>query len=208
MSDRVDAETYWATKRGADWLGIYQASVDKPWRLPFAAALAQLAPFTSALDLGCHCGVLVPALETASPDVQVYGVDINIDAVQAAKRFHPRHLFLHDSLFDWLPFAVAHGRRWDIVVSSTCLAYMPPLHLPAVVADLTRLAHKGVVLQEPIATPRWPAGRSPIDIVEWRHDYVSVFLGLGWQCVSVAPQNMETTRPSAVMQFVPGKDDV
>jgi len=193
------AETFWRSHHGDFWLARYAESTFNPSRQPLGAALRAAAPYHTALDLGCNCGVLVPWLETHGTEVAITGVDVNHQAVAYAKKIWTKHEWVEASIVDWLPLQLG---QWDLVVSSSCLAHLAPNDVAAALVGITTVAAHTIVLQEVTVSPEFEReGPSSSGVSEWRYDYVQRLARLGWECLSHYPQQSEPGRPAAVMTF-------
>ncbi len=137
---------------------------------------------TSVLDVGCNAGPTLRRFAAEFPGCRLAGFDINAEAIAGARQ-HLAELgaaaeLSVGSFYEVLP-AMPSGSA-DVVVSSFALAYVPPAHLPGVLADIVRIASRGVVLAEPHAfEPGRSAGVLTVPWHDWRHDYRSVLVGLG-----------------------------
>lgn len=192
------AEAFWKKPHGAEWLSTYVASTFGPKRKLLGDALRAVAPFDTALDLGCNCGVLVPWLTVASPNVKIHGVDVSVEALAEAIRSWPHHTWTLASIVDWLPKV---DGPWDVVVSSSCLEHVAPADLDAVLLHVARVAAKAIVLQEVAVTNTLGEGPSLSGVPEWRHDYAKRLTRLGWTLLSERAQDEATNRPGKVMTF-------
>ena len=107
------------------------------WELA-VAALEDVGPGTTIVDLGTGTGVLALALKHAFPEARVYGVDDSDDALALARE-NARRLgldveFLPGDLFDALPQRLVG--RLDLVVSNPPYVAEDEWHdLPADVRD-------------------------------------------------------------------------
>lgn len=198
------AEDFWRQPHGSSWVAHYAASAAAPSRAVLQAVLHSLAPFTTVVDLGCNCGVLMPLLQAASPDVQVVGIDVSMEALAAAKRRYPAQTWVFASVTYWLPVLADTGSHADIVVSSSCLEHVAARDIDETLRALVRVATRAVVLQEVTTTPRHPEGPSiACGVPEWRHDYERRLSALGWHRTQKFWQNVTSDRPGAVMVFEP-----
>lgn len=159
---------------------LYAAS-DDPWHFrdsdyearKRALTLAALPPgrFALACEPGCSNGELTAMLATRCDRLQAY--DGAAAAVSLARR---RVAGLAGVSVEqaWMPRDWPRGVRFDLVVLSEFLYYLPPSDLPAL-ADVVAacLAASGVVL-----ACHW---RHPIDGCAWRGDAVHQALLAHWR---------------------------
>ncbi len=189
------AEQFWAQPHDAEWVENYAASTFGAHRALLGQALRSVAPFDTALDMGCNCGVLMPWLTGSSQHVKVTGVDVSNDALMNANTCWPQHTWVNESVVDY----VQHADSFDVVVSSSCLAHLAPTDLTPTLEAMTRIAKKAVVLQE-VTSPQEGQSTS-VGVMEWRYDYIRRFAALGWRCSLGIPFGADPTRPGMVMVF-------
>lgn len=194
------AETYWRAPHGAEWVNGYAASTFGEHRGVFGRAVKAVAPFATALDMGCNCGVILPWLVAAAPDAVVTGVDLSAEALASARRCWPQHEWIHDSLVDWLPRQLG-VRQWEVAVSSSCLAHVAPPDIAGTLDAVALTATRALVLQEVCAIDGIREGTSKSGVLEWRYDYVARLGALGWTCTTHWRVDDGRDRPAAVMVF-------
>lgn len=175
------ATHYWRERAhtyGPGWLDLYWESWTAPHRIALADALPSCGDFSSLLELGCHCGPNLRLWAERWPQVALYGLDVNREAIA----FGQAHLGHHASLWAadlnwpltmdiWLPPV-------DVVVSCYALCYVRPVALMAVLERAWAVARLGVVVAEPMPVNGEPVGPCA-QIEEWRHDYAEAFRSLG-----------------------------
>src|SRR5438105_1473351 len=185
MIKTAQATAYW-TPTPADEPNVdavarhYWDSIDSPQRFWACEAVALLGGAASVLEIGCQSGPNLRALARVWPDIQLQGLDVNRSALAAGRRLAAEAglttVSLHEgvvpeSLIGW------STRSVDVALSVYCLAYIGPNEIVTAVRQLLRIARKGIVLIEPMATAQEPAEELSTDgsaYVEWRHDYVSI----------------------------------
>jgi 2-polyprenyl-3-methyl-5-hydroxy-6-metoxy-1,4-benzoquinol methylase len=198
-------EEWWRQAHGSSWVELYAASVNASTRRWLREAITSVAPFTTAVDLGCNCGVLMPMLTDASPDCRVVGIDVSVEALREAKRKYPEHTWVLASVTDWLPVLAKIGSHADIVVSSSCLEHVSFADIDETLQAMATLATRAIILQEVTVTPKLPEGASVMcGVPEWRHDFETRLGKLGWTRTQKYWQDTTTPRPGAVMVFKPG----
>lgn len=177
------SERVWRSRGGEDWVAGYWADDHSPRRDHLIAALnATFGVPASVLDVGCNAAPNLRRIAAEFPGCRLSGFDINTEAIDGARRRFTEAGIAADlsvgSFYDVLPATASDSV--DIVISSFALAYVPPGNLPAVVADLVRIAVRGVVLAEPHAFDRHrAAGVLKTPWYDWRHDYAATFANLG-----------------------------
>jgi release factor glutamine methyltransferase len=91
-------------------------------------AADRLAPRATVLDLGCGTGAIGAAVSARVPDLEVWAVDVDPDAVACARRNLPPERVLLGDLFEPLP----PGLRFDVILANAPyvptdqIALMPP----------------------------------------------------------------------------------
>ena len=180
---REVSESFWRRRSGGEWVETYWNAHRTPRRDSIIDVLRTTfgAP-TSVLDVGCNAGPTLRRIAAEFPGCRLAGFDINAEAIAGARQriaeLGATAELAVGSFYEVLP-ATPSGSA-DVVVSSFALAYVPPAHLPGVLADIVRIAGRGVVLAEPHAfEPERSAGVLTVPWHDWRHDYRSAFLGLG-----------------------------
>jgi len=154
--------------------------------------------FSRCLELGCGFGRLSPTYAELSESH--VGVDINADALRAARGAYPNLTFLHVD-GDRLPFP---DSSFDLVASWTVLQHVSPTKIDGLLAEIKRVAsrHGIVLLCESTRDPGRPSrhcwDRSPDyyeeAFDEWRLAYCS--------CIDELDSVPGMTAP-CVMLFVP-----
>ena len=91
-------------------------------------------PIERSLEFGCGFGRLTPTFAELSTEHTA--IDINADALAAARAAYPELDFRHSS-GGRLPF---EGGTFDLIVSWTVLQHVPPELIDEVLADLVRVA--------------------------------------------------------------------
>jgi SAM-dependent methyltransferase len=180
---REVSESFWRRRSGGDWVETYWNAHRTPRRDGIIDAVRSTfgAP-TSVLDVGCNAGPTLRRIAAEFPGCRLAGFDINAEAIAGARQrlteIGAAAELSVGSFYEVLP-GTPPGSA-DVVVSSFALAYVPPAHLPGVLADIVRIAGRGVVLAEPHAfEPGRSAGVLTVPWHDWRHDYRSALVGLG-----------------------------
>src|SRR3954471_18613227 len=93
-----DTEAHWRRPHGDAWVQHYKDSATGGVRDWFGMAVHSVTPFSTVIDLGCHCGVLMPHILAAQPDAHVVGIDISTEALAEAKKCYPLHTWILASI--------------------------------------------------------------------------------------------------------------
>jgi len=177
------SETWWRKRGGEAWVATYWNDDRSPRRDHIIEVLrSSFGAPSSVLDVGCNAGPNLRRVAAEFPGCHLSGFDINQEAITAAvERFSelgiPVELSV-GSFYDVLPRIDTDSI--DVVLSSYALAYVPPANLREVLAELVRIARRGLVLAEPMTfgTTR-PAGVLTVPWHDWRHDYAAVLIDIG-----------------------------
>jgi len=186
----ADAQFYWANHHGgAAWIAEYRGTVDVASRQWALEAVRTFGLARSVLEIGCHCGPLLRQLAALPGIRDVYGLDINAEAVAAAREDGLT------AIVGGVPEALTRlsTRSIDVIVSSYCLAYVAPIDLPRTLGECLRIARMGLVLIEPSAGPGVDSAVfTDGKYVEWRHEYLDA-LARARRRMPIAPA-VEVTR--------------
>jgi SAM-dependent methyltransferase len=176
------SEDVWRKRGGEDWVMGYWNDDRSPRRDHLVDALRTTfgAP-RSVLDIGCNAAPNLRRIASEFPGCRLSGFDINEGAIVGARRRFAEIGIPVDlqvgTFYDVLPAIPTDSV--DVIISTFALAYVPPTHLAEVLADIVRIAGRGVVLAEPLALNGRPAGVLTVPWYDWRHDYAAAFYGLG-----------------------------
>ena len=175
--ETLRSEAVWALPRYDDggWLENYYMSASGEWRDVLMRALAPLAPFPSVCELGCHCGPNLKRLRETFGECYYYvGVDVNASALafgrlMALAAGYPDDsvVWLHRSLLD---LVVDEQPLFDLALTSSCLAVIPPADIARAVHTCLSLSRRVVAIQEPNFDTKNG------EFQQWRHDYDSLVL--------------------------------
>jgi len=135
----------------------------------------------SVLDVGCNAGPNLRRVHEEFPRCALAGFDVNAEAIAFAKtRFTEMRTTVALSVVTFDDeLAGYEADSFDLVISSFSLAYVPPRDLPRILGHCVRIAHRGLVLAEPLPfdaqRPEGVMSSTP----DWRHDYRRALAGLG-----------------------------
>jgi hypothetical protein len=177
------SERVWLRRGGEDWVAGYWDDDHSPRRdRLIEVARATFGTPSSVLDIGCNAAPNLRRVAAEFPGCRLAGFDINVEAIAGARRRFAEAGIAVDlsvgSYYDLLPATPSDSV--DIVISSFALAYVPPANLPAVLADVLRIAVRGLVLAEPHSLDGGRvAGVLTVPWYDWRHDYADTLVQLG-----------------------------
>lgn len=155
------------------WAQGYLGSVGHPHRSQIVEVMFSFLPVDSVLEVGCASGANLACLRERLPNTQLIGIDINRHAISTARRHFAacgdKNIRLligrADRLTD-IPNASV-----DAVLTDAVLMFIAPDRIHAVVAELGRVARKGLVLNE-YHCPGETVGR--FDGGRWIYDIVAL----------------------------------
>ena len=110
----------------------------------FWRTLLASAPIRTTLEVGCGQGGNLRPISTILEPDDVYGIDINAEAIERAKRNAPGTNVRHSVARD-LPFDDA---RFDLVYTVGVLIHQPAETLPKVMAEIVRCSRRFVLWVE------------------------------------------------------------
>lgn len=133
-----------------NWAIDYLDTVDHPHRSQIVAAVSTFSPVESALEVGCASGANLVRLRERLPDTQLIGVDINRQAIITARRHFAAHGDTRIRLFSGRAdrLTTIPNASVDVVLTDAVLMFIAPDRIHDVLAELGRIARKGMVLNE------------------------------------------------------------
>jgi len=126
------------------WSGINFSNykLERPWSKFIATKVLEYAP-KKVLEFGCNAGKNLIAIKNSDADVDVFGVDINCEAIKYAKEeCHLNVACLDESIFSIIP-----DNTYDVVYTVSVLDHVP--YPDKILSQLLRISKKGVLLLEP-----------------------------------------------------------
>lgn len=153
---------YWKTRK-INWEESY-FNLNHPHRQMILEALEDFR-FRSVLEIGCGAGANLKLIQDKWPAVHLGGVDINDDAITAARRLLPNAHFLetapaHDIFFGY--------KSTDVVISDACLIYYSPIMIRKMLNKIKEIARIGVVFCELHSESWWDRQRSKYYVYNYR----------------------------------------
>jgi len=192
----VETETaaqWWAKPRTDTWVAGYQKSTGAKHRSVIASIVKALQP-ADLLEVGCHCGPNLMRLADELPALEMVGIDVNKQAIEAGRRWVESKGLTHRIQLQVGCVPDATSRLTDgvadVVLSCYALAYIAPSDIDAVLYEIGRLAAKAVILAEPMGRdPKW----SESGYSEWAHAYqdrakwIGTLRDMTWRTALVSP---------------------
>lgn len=198
----IETANWWARPRGdaagAQWIARYQASLEARHRTQLVEILREIQPET-LLEVGAHCGPNLVRFAKEFPRLEMLGVDVSVEAVQAGRQWVTQlqladRIQLNAGRVPDITAGLPSG-SCDVVLSCYALAYIAPRDMDGVLYEMGRIATRAVILAEPMA---WdgeaPQATQRLDgYSEWVHDYqaakkwIGTLQRMSWRIVPVTP---------------------
>lgn len=178
-----------------NWAQGYLETVGHPHREQIVEAVLSFAPVSSVLEVGCASGANLVCLRRRLPQAMLHGIDINRQAIAVAKQH------FNNQGDELVRFGVGRADRLagvadasiDVVLTDAVLMFLAPDRIRAVLSELTRVARRGIVLNEyhcvGETSGRFDGGRWVYDLVALLREQLphadisackSAFTGGGW----------------------------
>jgi len=133
-----------------EWVLDYWDSRDHSHRTFLLEKIAGFSPVSSVLEIGCNCGPNLYLVARRFPDSQIHGIDINPVAIQKGRELFAAagitnvNLSVHkaDELGQF------PDKSFDVVFTDAVLIYIGRDKIRKVIAEMVRVARKGLVLLE------------------------------------------------------------
>ena len=135
-------EGLWGGELGNAYTDRNQAAGSN--RAPFWQEILREFPARRVLEVGCNLGGNLRWVASHLPPQDVYGVDINLKALQELHRGLPDVNALYSQARE-LPF---RDRWFDMVFTMGVLIHQPPETLPVVMTEIVRCANRFVLCGE------------------------------------------------------------
>lgn len=129
------------------WALHYLETIDHPHRTQIVEAVAAFQP-ESVLEIGCASGANLARLRQRLPHAHLHGIDINAEAIRVG-----RDHFANDRGIEWTvghadQLATFADHSQDVVLIDAMLMFVAPDLIHRVLAEVVRVARKGLVLNE------------------------------------------------------------
>lgn len=135
-------EELWAGQFGDEYLARNRGAGEA--RGPFWQMILQEFPVQSVLEVGCNLGANLQWIASQIPPRQVYGVDINLKALEELHRQLPEVNAIWSPARE-LPF---RDRWFDLVFTMGVLIHQPESTLPLVMAEMVRTSRRYLMCGE------------------------------------------------------------
>ncbi|GIK39314.1 MAG: hypothetical protein BroJett011_31470 [Chloroflexota bacterium] len=141
-SEAIRLEKLWAEEFGNAYVDRNRTAGEI--RAPFWQALLTEFPVQSALEVGCNVGTNLRWIASCIPPQYVYGVDINLKALDELHQHLP-HVNALWSPARELPF---RDRWFELVFTMGVLIHQPESTLPLIMAEIVRCSSRYVLCGE------------------------------------------------------------
>lgn len=155
MSDySTEQEQFWAGKFGTDYISRNQGDVLLASNLDFfSKALRGARGIKTCIEFGANIGMNLKALKLLHPDLEQYGIEINIEAADQLAKAIPSANVHHTSILEFQP-----DREWDLVLIKGVLIHINPEMLSHVYDKLVAASDRYLLVAEyynpaPVAIP-------------------------------------------------------
>jgi len=171
-SEAKRLEQLWSSDFGDDYIERNRHVGDH--RGPFWQELLRKFPCETVLEVGCNLGGNLRWIAEILPPQNVYGVDINLKALDELHRLLPGVNALWSPARE-LPF---RDRWFDMVFTMGVLIHVPEAALPLVMAEVVRCARKYVMCTEYYAEKTIELNYRGHDGALFKRDYAALYLQL------------------------------
>jgi spore coat polysaccharide biosynthesis protein SpsF len=135
-------EKLWSEEFGNAYVDRNRSAGDV--RAPFWQAILAEFPVRRVLEVGCNVGANLRWIASLIPSQNVYGVDINLKALNELHQNLPQVNALWSPARE-LPF---RDRWFDLVLTMGVLIHQPESTLPLVMAEIVRCSHRYILCGE------------------------------------------------------------
>lgn len=155
MSDySTEQEQFWAGKFGTDYISRNQGDALLASNLDFfSKSLRGAHGIKTCIEFGANIGMNLKALRLLHPDLEQYGIEINMEAADQLAQAIPSENVHHTSILEFQP-----DREWDLVLIKGVLIHINPEMLPHVYDKLVTASGRYLLVAEyynpaPVAIP-------------------------------------------------------
>lgn len=133
-----------------NWAEDYLCTTEHPHRDQIVESVVEFQDIGSVLEIGCASGANLVRLRNALPHVHLIGVDINRKAIRVARDYFDS---IGDEKVDLIVgradrLSDIYDNSVDVVLVDAVLMFMAPDRIGKVLAEIARIASKGIVLNE------------------------------------------------------------
>lgn len=171
-------DAFWADKFGNEYHQRNRVNVDE--RMPFWESALQFTEARSALEVGCGPGWNLLAINKVSPGTDLYGVDVNANAVEEA-----RQQGIEAQVSDALGILGLHQPgSIDLVFTAGLLIHIAPDELEATMRAIAEVSAKYVLAVEYYAEQEEEVEYRGHSGKLWRRPFGKLYQALGLTLLS------------------------
>jgi pseudaminic acid biosynthesis-associated methylase len=169
---------FWAGPEGDAY--IERNRYDWRDRVEFWQSAIEYTTPATVFEFGCNVGLNLEAIASISPNLDLYGVDVNLNAVNEAraKGFEVQHVEGGGVAGVYEPGTM------DLVFSAGVLIHIPPENLRATMQSLVQLAGRYVVAVEYFAEREEEVVYREKKGLLWKRPYGKLYQDLGLRLLS------------------------
>ena len=183
LKKEVQDELYWVKRprddkirdwlySEPDWILDYWKSREHPHRQLILDALKKV-DWGYLLEIGCNCGPNLGLIRENYPDKALAGIDANAEVIEEAKKHLDQAVDLRVGSITQLPWPDGY---FDVVLVDAVLIYVDPKKIDRVLAEISRVARKAVILVE--RDDKSLKGKAVFGY--WNRDYKTLLEGFGF----------------------------
>lgn len=172
----------WAGQFGTEY--IERNRLDYRPRMPFWESAIQFCTPATVFEFGCNIGLNLRAIQAVSPNTDLFGCDVNINAVNEARAagFEVQHVGEHGIAGLYEPGTM------DLVFTAGVLIHVAPADLERTMRSLIELSGRYVLAVE------YHEEEGEVEVeyrgnsgALWRRDYGKLYQDLGLRLLSIVP---------------------
>jgi ubiquinone/menaquinone biosynthesis C-methylase UbiE len=147
---------------------LMEGALAHPQRGLLMDALASYEPIDSALEVGCGAGPNLVLLARRTTKARLVGIDVNRRAIAVGRAHFARNDLRNVELKVGRATALSQfpDGSFDVVFTDAALIYVGPERIQGVVAEMVRIARRGLVFME-YGSPNGTTQRN----AHWAHDW-------------------------------------
>ena len=109
----------------------------------FASALKSADAIDSVIEIGANIGMNLKALYSLFPDLDCFGIEINLMATKILAETVPKKNIYKDSIFNFDP-----KQEWDLVISKGVLIHLAPEKLDIAYEKMFKMSKRYILIAE------------------------------------------------------------
>jgi pseudaminic acid biosynthesis-associated methylase len=151
---KTEQEKFWAGEFGTEYIQRNQGDALLASNLDFfCKALSATHGIKNSIEFGANIGMNLRALKLLYPNMDLHGIEINVDAAEQLAQVIPLLNVNQCSILDFTP-----SQTWDLVLIKGVLIHINPDELPQVYDKLVESSSNYLLVAEyynptPVAIP-------------------------------------------------------